>query len=57
MCEERLQENTLEWNGLKLTMVTVPPLLLAGRNTSLHLVVGRLASTVVEVTAWPNLSK
>lgn len=46
-----------QWNSLKLTMVTVSPLLLAGRNTSLHLVVRRLASAVVEVTAWPNLSK
>lgn len=39
------------------SMVTVASLLLAWRNTSLHFVVRRLASTVVEITAWPNLSK
>lgn len=39
------------------TVVTVTPLLLAWRDASLHFVVRRLASTVVEVTAWPNLSK
>lgn len=38
-------------------MVTVPPLLLTGRNTSLHFVMRRLASAVAEVTAGPHLSK